>query len=191
MVVVLALAAVAWSACGDGGTDNTPSRPPDQPSARASLDRAVAAVGNGDLNAVIDQLVFTQQACAPATGGLGGPPECGPGEVPGTVVGVVLFASCEGYWVRESQAERTLARFVEGKIELHGAYATNARGFEDAQYIAIFGAEREGGRHAQALYVSAAGIVGVDYGCGQSPQQMVEQNQLTDPIILPAEARTA
>jgi hypothetical protein len=162
-----------------------PSDPQSRPTGIASVDEAIAAVRDGELRSVIDMLVFQQEACSPAGQGAGAPPECGAGEAPGTLVDVVMFASCEGYWVREHQAQTNLARFVEGDVELYGVFRTDGPAFDGADYVAIFAAERDEGTLAEAVYLTDEGITGADYGCGQSPEQYVRSGGYTGVIVAP------
>jgi hypothetical protein len=149
------------------------------------VDRLIAALEANDLDALIDLIVLEPQPCVADVQGLGGPPECGTGEVVGTEVDVVLFASCEGYWVREHQLEMNLARFVEGEIELYGVYAGSGPAFDGADYVAVFAAERETGTLAQVVYLSDRGITGIDYGCGQTPETFVENGSFAGVIVEP------
>lgn len=200
----LAVAVIFWAACGDDDDDSSsPTEPPPivtpiaptptpevsdpetGPTGIAVIDRAITAMTDGELAPVIDLIVLEPVACVVQPQGLGAPPECTTDEAAGTPVDVVLFASCEGYYVREFQLEMNLARFVEGDVELYGVFGTNTTRFGGADFVAVFSAEREGGTLAQLLYFTDEGIVGVDYGCGQTPAQFVETQVFTDVVVAP------
>jgi hypothetical protein len=163
------------------------------PSGIASVDAAIEAVERGDVKAFIDLVLLAPEPCAPPAQGAGGPPQCAAGEAAGTPVEVAPFASCEGYWSRMDGLRQALTPLFDRPARLYAVYeATNERLFDrEGDYAVIF--EVTGGPEgplARDVVMTDEGVVGVNFGCGQNPAQMVEQHQLTEAIVEVDETRT-
>jgi len=203
LIAGLAMMAACGGDDSDAAPPNTPTitQPPTstpvpgtQPSGIAAVDKAIAAVEAGDIDAFIDLILLAPEDCVARNDGLGGPPLCEPGEAPGTPVDVVPFASCEGYWSREGALSQALRPLFDGQVRLYAVYETggNERLFDrEGAYAVIF--EVTGGPNGpqgRDVIMTDEGVVGVNFGCGQSAEQLVEFHQLTDAIVEPDDVRT-
>jgi hypothetical protein len=159
-----------------------------------SVDAIANAVSAGGTAAPLADLVlFRQVACeVPSGQGAGGPPPCREGEAAGTEVLVVLAASCEGFYAREDELQ--LQSIMLADPPLFGAFHISdgsqvATIWTDARYAVVL--NRLGGgtgsQLAFTLFADDEGIVGYSAGCGETPEQYVELQGLTDAIIAPAE----
>lgn len=150
----------------------------------ASVDRALAAVAAKDAVQLASLARLEPLACTTAMG-LGGPPACGPGEAPGTVVNVLFTSSCDGHYIRQTEVEPLMKRFVEDRGKLAGVYRHNGLIFPSSQYVLVFSFDTPYGSLARVLFVSDTGIVGVTFACGSSAKEYVEAVGLRDAVLLP------
>ncbi len=153
----------------------------------ASVDRAIELVLAGSASSLQEQVRFTKIACAkPPPQGLGGPPPCMDAEPDGTEISVFPTAQCEATYLRPGKV-LPIRWPVEGAT-LFAAYRTPARFFPPGAYVVVF--RRHGGAiagPAWELVLSDDGIVGINYGCGDTPQSLIDAQSLTDEIIAPQE----
>lgn len=207
---ILAVFAIACSDDDDGGTptntpppavtptpddgqsdpDPTPTETTPDVTAPAIIDRIRAAVRTNDI-ATLESLVrFADVPCVIDIQGLGGPPECEPGETEGTLVSVVQGSACEGFWVREG-------RPIFGNINIGGFGITDpvygvfsvenaplAPGWPDAEYAVVLARSGPADESlAFTLLADETDIVGYVAACGESPEQFVEVQRLGEPLF--------
>ncbi len=141
----------------------------------------------GNVDAIGQLVRYTPTACDARPRGLGGPPACRPGEIDKTLVDVLPAAQCEGFYVRRGEFDAH--SIVVANSRLYGMYRASANSFPAGDYVVIFAypairpvPQPDAG---YALLMNDAGIVGVHYGCSQTPQQIVQVEQLTDAIVAP------
>lgn len=148
------------------------------------VDRAITAVLAGNLETLRGMVVFSSVACVAPVDGLGAPPFCLEGEPVGTLVDVFPIAHCHGAWARPN--ELTMQAF-EDVAELYAVFNTNEGGWPEGQYAAIFrrGPIGELQTSAVELIIRDDGVVGMNTGCGMSPEAMVEFQGLTNAIVPP------
>jgi hypothetical protein len=154
----------------------------------AAVDAAIKAIAAKDAVALASQAVFRTDACSTAQGA-GGPPQCRTGEANGTRVEVLAAASCEGYYLRKDELTATVNRFLEANPQLYAVYKHNGRIFLPGEYVIIFSYsdDRLPGTQGRQVFVSGQGVVGLNFGCGQSPADLVGFQELKD-VILKAQA---
>jgi hypothetical protein len=151
----------------------------------AAVDAAIDAALSRDIDALRQAIVYTPAACVTEPEGPGSPPTCRPGESEGTLVDVLPSAQCEGFFSRPDAIDLD-GVFNVSVMGLYGVYRTPADFFPPGAYAVVFTQNRPGIDEAgRELVMTDAGIVGINYGCGETPQQMVEFQHLTDTIIPP------
>jgi hypothetical protein len=202
-------------ACGDGGdggaggeATNTPAAtstaaPESSPTADASptpgagaptgidsIDAIVESVASGSAAGLADLVLFQQVACETPSGqGPGGPPPCREGEAEGTEVLVVFGASCEGFYAREDELQ--FQGIALADPPLYGAFRVTSESplsqlWPDDYAVVLRRINPGGGDDlAFTLLADDQGIIGFSLGCGESPEQFVETQQLVDAIIAP------
>ncbi len=204
--VVVAAIAVA---CGDG--DSAPASPSPAPGGEETKASSPTPVlgdkerqvpertGIAELDAIIDGFMlhdtkplwpllrYTILPCTHA-GGLGGPPGCRPDQEEGTPVDVMPFSGCEFGYYRPHEFELILAEVVQDN--LYGVYrATPDARFPGEYVIVLFreSADPEMEPPVVAIEVSVdeGRIVGVNATCFLTPEELVEQHGLTEPLFLP------
>lgn len=210
IVAAISLAAVA---CGDDGDDApgataTVARPAVSPTAPgnptpastptaeatagagetgiASVDAALAALVEQDAAALGAQARFQQLACETEPMGIGGPPICEAGEADGTVVSVFPVAQCEGGFIREGALAGAFTSLTKYPVDVYGVYRTPPQYFPEGAYtIVIDSPDPERPGSAREIVLDDVGITGINYGCAESPEVLVQNRRLTDAIIAP------
>lgn len=163
-------------------TSPTPSA--SAPTGISSVDRAIAAVNDRDAARLASLFQLEALACTNAVG-LGGPPQCKPGEAPGTMVNVLFTSSCDGHYLRQDEVASLAGRFVEDTGKLAGVYRHNGKLFPSSEYVAVFSFQTPYGSLARVLFISEPGVVGVTFGCGTSAKEYIDVMGLRDPVYLP------
>lgn len=192
--ISIAILIVVAAACGDDNDDPAEPTPDlgDQPSSGVpAVDRVIAAVRDGDTASIQAQLRFATVACvADPPEGAGGPPLCRDDEADGTEVEVFAAAQCEGFWLRPDEVDVIGWPYVDA--EFHAAYRTPAGFYPEGAYAVVL--RRADGMAAGLGWLLAvadddaeggAGITGINFGCGESPEQLVTNQRLTDALIAP------
>lgn len=204
--IFLAIMATVFAACGDdagSARDATASPAPTHTGAPGSptplprvgptgieaVDRAIRALGARDAEAFTALLLFAPERCAAPGQGSGGPPDCEPGGAVGTPVDVLPAASCEGYWMREPEAQAGLRPLFDAPPQLVGVYRTEQRLFNRAgTYAVIVDLPVSGGPRGANIIMTPDGVAGIDFGCGESGAELIERAGVMDPVYLPGGA---
>jgi hypothetical protein len=199
-VIILIIAAVASACGGDASGENSePTQPaptytptpaiPDPetgPTGVTVLDLALDALEARDFDAFKALLLFAPEACVPPGEGAGGPPDCETGESVGTPIDVIPGASCEGFWLREDAVFQVLGPLFQVAPRLHGVYRADSQLFDRAgEYAVVVDISIAEGPMAANLIMTAEGVVGVNFGCGETAAQMVEASDFTDVVFVP------
>jgi hypothetical protein len=181
-VLLLLLAAAA--ACGDGDSGGRSGVP--------QVDAVVQAVLSGDQEALGRLVRYEAVPCTTGPVQFGGPPECREGEADGTVVDALRVASCEGHYARRDGIEQALGYLVAGKPKLYGVYQGSPSTWLPGGYTAVFSVEgpESGQVFGKALIIGDGEIVSIDFGCGESPEQLAKYLQ-QQPSPTPAATPTA
>ena len=181
--LLLLLAAATASACGGGDSaDRT---------GVSQVDAVVKAVLSGDEEALRQLVHYAPVACTTGPLQIGGPPECLQGEPDGTLVDVLLVASCEPHYVRPDGLNQAFDYLLAAKPSLYGTFRGSlGPGFPGDQ-AAVFSVRSESGNTEGKAFVvdDDSGIVFVDFGCDDSPEQVLERLQ-QQPSPTPAPTAT-
>jgi hypothetical protein len=161
----------------DGASTETPTalRTTETPlTGITELDELIDAVLSGDSTQLRSVTAFQSMACTATPVGIG-PFYCDEGEANGTVSDVIPIAQCEGSFIRKEDFA-----LADETLSLYAATQT------DAGYRLVFsrlvGPERKD--WGLALSVEGGRIVLVDFGCGDSPGEMLARLTSED-IVLP------
>ncbi len=196
LVLTLAALALIAVACDESETRPDPATPTPPPDPRRTgieiVDKAIDAVEARDQESFAQLILILPEPCERPAMGSGGPPACEPGETPGQLVGVVPFASCEGYWVRKEGIGPSLARLFEGQVRLYAVFEDGMPLFHrTGEYTLVFeDTGRPEGPLAYAVVMTHEGVIGVNYACGQNPEQFLLYSDLDNPIVEPPDVRT-
>ncbi len=205
ITTITALAAFSF-ACGDDDDGDTPTATPTtgavtsptaDPSTTPTADPTgesegtptivndiIEAVAAADAAAIEAMLVYTSLECTTTVEGLGGPPQCAAGEADGDEVDVLLVAQCEGSYARPGE----LNTFpLTENISFYAAYRATDAFYPPSDYVVVFSRTQPNieGEMGIEFVATDEGIVGINYGCGQTAPELVEFQQLTDAIIDP------
>ncbi|HXK34442.1 MAG TPA: hypothetical protein VNM91_10565 [Dehalococcoidia bacterium] len=200
MIAAVAALAVLVAACGDDDDDGgqpasptAPVAPPTQPAAPPAspapgdgngadvIGQVIAAFEAQDLERIAELLVYQDVACAPPADGAGGPPACADGETEGTLVSVVALAQCEGFYAREGEV--VLEPIGQGEVSVYGVYRTPAQYFPEGDYAVVFRHQPSASSgSALEVIVGEDGVMGINFGCGETPEQLVQVRGLTERI---------
>lgn len=148
----------------------------------ADLDAVLAALLSGDRDAIRPLLHFEPTPCLaepdePSGFYIGGPP-CRDAEADGTMVEVLKTSVCEGSFARRDR----LNSFLFSLRTLNQLYAVyEAPPDSDSEYFAIVSS----GEGAMNVRIAGGRIVGLNFGCGQSAEGLIEFFQLANAVLPP------
>ena len=162
----------------------TPTTAPTTTTGISIVDRVMSAMAAKDA-AQLASLAYLETFSCTTAAGLGGPPQCLPGEAAGTPVKALFTSSCDGHYIRQSEVLGLAQRFLEDKGKLAGVYRHNGLIFPQSQYVLVYAFDTPYGSLARVLFVSDPGIVGITFGCGTTAKDYISQMGLTDAILLP------
>lgn len=149
------------------------------------MEAAIDAVLSRNMESLRAAIVYTRTPCVTEQLGIGAPPKCRAGEAAGTLVDVLPSAQCEGFFSRPDEINLDDA-FNTSVMGLYGVYRVPADFFPPGTYAVVFVKNLPGiNEGARELVMTDRGIVGINYGCGETPMQMVQFQALKDAIIAP------
>jgi len=128
----------------------------------------VQAVLAGDQEALGGLVLYAETGCATGPLQVGGPPECRPDEPDGTLVDVLLVLGCEGHNIRSDEIDEAFANLIARKPKLYGVYPV----FPDYKAILSVEGPEPGRVSGMALGIEDGEIMFIDFGCGESPEQL-------------------
>jgi hypothetical protein len=166
LLIVLVAVAVA---CGQGETGGRTGVP--------EVDAVVQAVLSGDQQALRGFVRYTPVACSTEPE-IGSEP-CRPGEPDGTLVDALPAAQCEGYYIRADGIDQALTHLLEGEPKLYGVYQVSPGTWPSGDHTAIFSTEGPEQVFGLELVIDDGEIVLINFGCGQSPEQLGQSPGLT------------
>jgi hypothetical protein len=141
----------------------------------------IEAATRNDVDALAKLVRFTPTACITDVQGMGGPPDCRPGEANGTLVDVLAISDCEGHYVRRD--EPAFYPVAAGTVTFVNAYNAPAGLFPPGETVLVFTRIMPGiGEIGWQLMLADDAIVGVKYGCGETASGLIERQQLGQPI---------
>ena len=167
-------AALALAACGGGSDETSGYTDIDE------VDAIIEAVLAQDTSTLVTSVALRQFACTTEEGALGSP-LCAAGEAEGTVIDALPLAQCMTRFTREYELDRAF-EFNE-TVELYAVYGS------DDEYAAVFSEapEPDANRFGVTVGIDHGSITYVDYGCGQTAAQLVQNVAEEDFLIAPRE----
>jgi hypothetical protein len=210
MFVAIACIAVALSGCGgddsDGESTATAAAPSSSPTAVggsdvppivAEVNEAVTSGDPAQLEALFEYQNIPCTTDPPS--GSGGPPLCVGDEADAALVEVLFSATCEGNYVRREDIEEQnfASNAVATDSELYAAYeykGLDSMGGEtgygsNARYFVLFSRPEAnpsaGSGTGYAIVTSDQGVLGIHYGCGSTPQDFANFNELGPAVVEP------
>ncbi len=200
---VFFISTLLTTSCGSGGHTSRQTATPGPTATVMSganhtgiseVDAVIAAAQSRNPQELTTLLRYRSVACAAAPIGLGPFPQCLADEPNGTPVHVFPVGYCEGVYVRpENISQLVLSHLPLADSKLYAVYRLSPSDgfggvFYGGQYAVILSrplATATQGVGAWALVVGQGGVAGVAFGCGESPQQLVQVNQLVDVLLPP------
>ncbi len=202
-VVMFFITSLLATGCGSGGHTRGQTSTPIPTATVVSgtnhtgiteVDKIIDAVLSRNIQELSTLIRYSSVPCAVQPSGLGPPPQCRPDEPNGTAVRVFPVGDCEGQYVRpEDISAVVLSHLRLADSKLYAVYRLSPSDgfggvFYGGQYAVILSrplATATQGVGAWALVVGQGGVAGVAFGCAESPQQLVQVNQLVDALIPP------
>jgi hypothetical protein len=148
--------------------------PPDTRTGIKEFDQVIDVIMDKDIEARLDLVQFTKTTCT-TTGGLGGPPECEPGEADGTVVDAFPVSNGEGHFVRPDNIQEVFDFTVRGLFAVYVVPedAYHADYWPAGEYGIIFTSEDGGYPHIITVLVENTFIVRLEFNPGWPPFELV------------------
>ncbi len=150
----------------------------------ADLDRVLAAVLSGDVEEVRPLVAYSAEPCTITRDSLDAVPLCRDDEGDGRLVEVVPVAECEGFFLRPDEIDESLSTLVAS--DLYAAYQAPATSEPPGQYVAVFSHMPGDELLGIAVVIDGGRIVGMDFGCAQSPEAIVQSLGLREAVLPPS-----
>ncbi len=149
----------------------------------ADVDKVLAAMESGDVQALRDLIRFTTVGCTNAEG-MGGPPKCREGEAEGALVNVLPFLGPEGSFIYESD----LSNFLPMKaLGIYAMYSVSDSAYSEeaspaGEYAVMFATEED---QIFIVYQIREGIVRIDTVFSPSIRDTVIQHDASEMVLAP------
>lgn len=189
--------ALLLTACGGGGSDPTATAPAiETPTATATAEVDSRRTGIPELDAVLDAvrshdpaavrpfIGFETVACIGPTPGSLGALFCEDGEAPGTAIEALGVAQCEGHYLRADDMDQALQSMTDPTVELY-AVARTENGYR-AVFSRLVGPDL-GTALGYALQIEGGSVTFVNFGCGESAEELVDGVSPEDFALPPKE----
>jgi hypothetical protein len=165
---------------------SVPGYPADKRTGVPAIDKVVEAILSGDPAKAGPLLVFTPVACVAKQDGIGAPPLCPAGVAEGTIVDAFAVGSCEGGFTVRGDEAGLIQNLAGPGHRLYAAWEVELRDGTPG-YAVLFGAPGQNAVpvFAHTAYVSAAGIVTANFGCGASPKDRLAFLKITKFLLPP------
>ncbi len=193
--VPLLLAMALLAACGgdDGGPSPTATLvPTETPAADRTgipeVDAVLEAVLSHDPEAVRPLIGFETVACIGPTPGSLGALFCAEGETPGTGVEALRAAQCEGHYIRADGMNQALQSMTDATVELYAVARTDDG--HRAVFSRLVGPDRETAA-GYAVLIEEGRVTFVDFGCGETADDLVERVPPENFILPPSTPATS
>jgi len=182
------------------GATASPPTGAERLSGNADVDAVLSAVTSKDVSALLSRTVLQEMACIdPKTQGLGGPVRCGPGQVVGTLVKAFPEATCEGEWTLEQSLREMFTQWLDGADLSRGVYGV-VRGpalprsepyWPVGEYWLVYSTKAPatgpgGAGQAKVILIEGGRIVGLRFGCSETPAQAMTNRGNPLPVLVPA-----
>jgi hypothetical protein len=192
-------AALASFACSDDGGDEpeaaatTEVTAPGGDGTTPTAGSAERRTGIPEVDAVIDALEardvesltaiveLQPVACIGPTPASLGALFCQEGEAEGAVSNVLPVSNCESSYVREPDVPETIGEYAGSLVGLYAVYPV------DVAFALVYERSGEGDLATRSGTVTVTGgrIRALNYGCAQSPEELVESTGFGDPVLPP------
>ena len=212
LLVMLTAAAVAlatFAAACDGDSGSTPTPTPNQtpgftpatddvspePSPKvepvpertgiADLDAIIEAFILHDIKSLLPHLRYEVLPCG-LTPGMGGSPPCRADQEVGAAVEVMPYSACEFGYYRPHEFEAFFAPFLQQDI--YGVYSATTEVRFPGDYVLVLTRSRPDDpslQIAMEVTVKDGRIVGVYSGCPLTPEELVQEHGLKEPLYAP------
>jgi hypothetical protein len=179
------------TATEEGTPEPTATPDPVPPGVRS----IIQAARTGNTAALERAIKYEPVPCTTNVEGIGGPPECAPGEADGTPVEVVFATTCEGFYARRSGLALDQISFgVFGNGDaLYGVYEipdasqlARVEAWAGATVAVVMNTIAPTDATLPYVFVTdGASILGTATGCGESPEQWVANEGLGEPLLTP------
>jgi hypothetical protein len=182
---------LASSACDDDDDNPTPTTPPTSSAVIPTIiDEVEEAVRSGAPDQLEALLKFQTIPCISEPQGQGSPPLCGEGEADGAPVEVIVETSCETNFIRRDalNMQGAVNRAVGTDNELRAAYEFAGDAFwPEAVFFVVFERPQPlSNGTGYAVVTTGDGVLGFNYGCGSSPEELLQTPGLGSVVIAPA-----
>lgn len=184
-LLLLALGSALAVACSDEDGENASGV-----TGRPEFDRLVSMVLDRDASGLAAAVSYIDLACAVEIDGLGGPPQCEPGEADGTVVSVLPAAACEGYYARPESVEELFSSQIR-EPQLYAAFSLKERGtaeFPLGEYGLLFSVEDPHGMGTLGLMLGVSDdgeIVNFWRGCAATADSIFDSMAGSEILVKP------
>jgi hypothetical protein len=204
----VALAVLALAACGDSDADSptpTPTPPAGftpaidegspEPSPKVEpvpertgveeLDPIIEAFILQDMKSLLPQLRYQTLGCG-LTPGVGGSPPCRPDQDLGALVDAMPVSACEFGYYLPHEFEAFFAPFLQQ--EVYGVYEATPQVRFPGDYVIVLTRPRPDDpslQIAMELTVKDGRVVGVHSGCPATPEELVAEHRLGEPLWAP------
>ncbi len=155
------------------------------------IDMFLDALAASDLSALLGRVDYKQVACVREQRGIGGPPLCGEGEPEGTLVDVVIFAQCEGHYVRRQDMAAPFSLLLGKSWALYSVVQPgppSRDSFTPGIWQAILvdlEAAADSFQRSISPWFNEAGLSGFLNTCGQANPGDVERSGTAPAFLLP------
>jgi hypothetical protein len=143
------------------------------------VDAVLDALEAGDIDTLRQLVAYQALACA-VEPGAGGPPPCRADEPDGTLVEVLPIRTCELEHHRRGEIDWAL----QDLIEHTSPYAVYQA---EGGYVIVLERTFQGMRLSAAVTIADRNITELKFGCGETPEQLVEVLGLVDVVLPPAD----
>ncbi|MPZ49963.1 MAG: hypothetical protein GEU75_11830 [Dehalococcoidia bacterium] len=170
--------------------DVAPTRP-DRETGVPLVDDILQALTTGDISALSGLVDYERVGCVSMPDGIGSPPECLPGEAPGTSIEVLPISSCEGHFSRRQGLEPTLERLSSDGWRLYavsdlGSAAQGQAGFGRGSTQVVLSRPGSDQPTSLALSLSSVGFTSLRYPCGvNSPEALLAPGRAPEFLLPP------
>lgn len=157
------------------------------------IDAVVDAVESRDIEALVSLIRATRVPCTTTIGQLTLEPPCPADTVDGSIIDAFHVVNCEVGFVPIDHAIELMFREY-GAIFLptstiYGVYrppSSSSFGGGMSSYAIVLSFEMADSSDPFGwMLIVEDGLVGVDSGCVRSPEHLIEDNRLTDPLLTP------
>ncbi len=160
----------------------------------SEVDAVIDALESLDIEMLISLIRPRDVPCRATPPPLASEPTCPPEQVDGSLVEAFYVVSCKGGFVPIDRGVQNTIRLLNEQLpesRVYGVYRVPPlprTASEVPRYVVVLSFEPERadgfGPFGWTLTLED-GLVGYDYGCARSPEQLIKDNGLTDSLLTP------